>query len=295
MEASETQPDMLPTPLRHRNEPALRAAIVQVLRADGLRVEEQVTCAAGAADIATADRSVIIEVKHRLTRKALQQAAGQLLLYRTSLNPQARLIIVGYATPDTAPLRPHIEALGIEVRGWKDEGGEIRDEGGEMRDEGGAVSPSPLILPPSSFIPHPSALCWRLAEQAQAQGITSVRALSFRSRINRQSLYPIWKGQSQNISVRLFERLCRTLAADPGGWFRWADDTLAWNIRQITEARGLTIQDLVWAAEILPYSLSAIWRGEQQFVFVETLQKLARALELETGDLFAWQMIHDQG
>jgi DNA-binding Xre family transcriptional regulator len=46
---------------------------------------------------------------------------------------------------------------------------------------------------------------------------------------------------------------------------------------------------LVWSAEILPHSLTSIWRGAQQFVFVETLAKLARALRLHVGDLFEWK------
>src|SRR5262245_22531388 len=94
-----------PPPARqHRTAPTLRAAIAEALRANGLRVEEQVACTAGVADIAAADRSVIYEVKHRLTRKALQQATGQLMLYRQAINPAARAVVIGYATEETASL-----------------------------------------------------------------------------------------------------------------------------------------------------------------------------------------------
>jgi hypothetical protein len=36
----------------------------------------------------------------------------------------------------------------------------------------------------------------------------------------------------------------------------------------------MDLPTLVWAAEILPQGLASIWRGAQQFVFVETLAKL---------------------
>jgi hypothetical protein len=120
----------LPTAVpQHRSEPALRVAIAQTLRAHGLAVDEQVACAAGAADLVTARRGAIYEAKLFLSRKALQQAVGQLMLYRASINPEARMIVVGYPTPETAVLRPHVEALGIEVVCWRDQVG-MTDEGG---------------------------------------------------------------------------------------------------------------------------------------------------------------------
>jgi DNA-binding Xre family transcriptional regulator len=271
-----TEPQLAPsTTLQHRSEPALRAAIAQTLRAHGLAVDEQVACAAGAADLVTARRDAIYEAKLFLNRKALQQAVGQLMLYRASINPEARMIVVGYPTPETAALRPHIEALGIEVVCWK-------DEGRRMTDETQASSPSFLILHPSSF------LRWRLAEHAQSRGIASVRELSFAMRTSRQALHPLWQGRAKSISLAILGRLCQTLSAEPGGWFRWQGSELAWSVRAMAESRCLRMQDLVWAAEILPHSLTLIWRGRQQFVFVETLAKLARALELEIGDLFEW-------
>src|SRR6266542_1857078 len=86
---------------RARSEPELRQLIVQALRASGIAVEEQVVCQAGAADIVTVRRDAVIEIKLALTRKAIQWAVGQVLLYRAAINPAARAIVVGYATSET--------------------------------------------------------------------------------------------------------------------------------------------------------------------------------------------------
>ena len=116
-----------------------------------------------------------------------------------------------------------------------------------------------------------------------------MRALSFAAHISRQSLYPIWNGTAKSISIEMLERLCVTLGADPGGLFRWHRDELFWNVQHLAETRNMALRDLVWSAEILPHSLTPIWQGLQQFVSLETLAKLARALDLDTGDLFAWR------
>jgi DNA-binding Xre family transcriptional regulator len=266
---------------QHRSEPALRAAIAQTLRAHGLAVDEQVACAAGAADLVTARRDAIYEAKLFLSRKALQQAVGQLMLYRASINPEARVIIVGYPTSETATLRPHIEALGIEVV-------ELGPGSWGIGDGDRGLVEEPLSLLPTPNPHPPTALRWRLAEYAQARGIETVRALSFAARINRQSVYPIWNGRAKSVSVEMLERLCATLDADPGGWFHREGGTLNWNIRAAAEAHGMDMVTLGWSAEILPHSLTPIWRGAQQFVFIETLAKLARTLDLGTGDLFVW-------
>jgi DNA-binding Xre family transcriptional regulator len=229
-------------------------------------------------DIVTSDRSVIYEVKHRLTRKAIQQATGQITLYRVSLNTEARAIIVGYATAETAALRSYVEALGIEIICWQD-----ATEGEEQALELAASVPTsdPLHSSPS--------LHWQIQQVARAHDLASVRELAFHTQINRQSLYPIWNGISKSVSLAMLARLSATLEADPGGWFRRQGNDLIWNVRSVAESTGLTMQDVVWRAEILPHSLAAIWRGEQQFVSVITLEKLARALSLDTGDLFEWR------
>jgi DNA-binding Xre family transcriptional regulator len=284
MDIAEPQTSISAATPQHRSEPALRAAIAQTLRAHGLAVDEQVACAAGAADLVTARRDAIYEAKLFLSRKALQQAVGQLMLYRASINPEARMIVVGYPTPETATLRPHIEALGIEVvelglGDWE------LGHGAQSLEVGEAVSP------PSPNPQPPTTLRWRLAEYAKSRGHSSVREVSFATHINRQSLYPIWNDTAKSVSVEMLERLGIGLGADVGGWFRWEDSMLIWTVRAAAEARGVDMPTLGWSAEILPHSLATIWRGAQQFVFVETLGKLARALDLRVGDLFEWQAV----
>jgi DNA-binding Xre family transcriptional regulator len=271
-----------PTEERHRSESALRAAIAQTLRAHGIAVDEQVVCAAGAADLVTARRDAIWEVKLALHRAALQRAVGQLTLYRVSINPTARAIIVGYPTPETAVLRPHIEALGIEVV-------ELGPGAWEIGDGTQGLGVGEPILPPIPNPHPPTTLRWRLAAYAQSRGLSSVRALSFAARINRQSVHPIWSGTAKSISVEMLERLCTALEADPGEWFHWEGDVLRWAIQVAAGARGLDLPSLSWSAEILPQSLLPIWRGTQQFVFTATLARLAQALDLHVGDLFEWK------
>ncbi|HEU5101436.1 MAG TPA: helix-turn-helix transcriptional regulator [Roseiflexaceae bacterium] len=285
MDVTEPQATLPAAAPQHRSEPALRAAIAQTLRAHGLAVDEQVACAAGAADLVTARRDAIYEAKLFLSRKALQQAVGQLMLYRASINPEARLIVVGYPTPETTALRPHIEALGIEVVALGDGAWEMGygEEGIGYREavpESASPSPNPQPL---------STLRWHLAAFAQSHGLASVREVSFATHVGRQSLYPIWNGIAKSVSVDMLERLCAALEADPGDWFRWEGDRLHWAIQAAAQARGLDLPSLSWSAEILPQSLTPIWRGTQQFVFVETLAKLARALDLRVGNLFEWR------
>jgi DNA-binding Xre family transcriptional regulator len=92
----------------------------------------------------------------------------------------------------------------------------------------------------------------------------------------------------------MLERLCATLDADPGGWFYREGGTLTWTIRAAAERQGMDMPTLGWESAILPGSLTPIWRGVQQFVFLETLAKLARALDLHVGDLFAWQAVRPE-
>jgi DNA-binding Xre family transcriptional regulator len=151
------------------------------------------------------------------------------------------------------------------------------------------------LVPASSLIPHPSSLQWRLAAFAQSRDLSSVREVSFATRVGRQSLYPIWNGTAKSVSVDMLERLCAALEADPGGWFHREGDTLMWAIRAAAERCGIDMPTLSWSAEILPQSLTPIWRGTQQFVFIETLAKLARALDLHVGELFEWRALRTEG
>jgi hypothetical protein len=94
-------------------------SMVATLIARGIMVTTEVICAAGKADIVAHHPPIIYEVKAHLTRTNLFQAVGQVLLYRASINPQARVAIAGYPTRDTDILQPIIESLGIHIIRWK--------------------------------------------------------------------------------------------------------------------------------------------------------------------------------
>jgi DNA-binding Xre family transcriptional regulator len=96
-------------------------------------------------------------------------------------------------------------------------------------------------------------------------------------------------GVSKNVSLDMLGILAKTLDANLGEWFRWDGEILRWRIQEATEAKGFTLSDLSWAAAILPQGLGSMWHDTQKFVFVETLARLARALDLDVGDLFTWQ------
>jgi DNA-binding Xre family transcriptional regulator len=222
-----------------------------MLRASNLAIMEGLVCAAGVADLATVARDVIFEVKHRLTRAALYQAVGQVLIYRACINPQARAVIVGYPTMETAALQPHIAALGIEVICWvdRDWGLGLGEEGthhpngdqglapgdeatyktderkGLELSEGGTHAPRPTgqALPPSPqpLSPMPQALYWRVAELARAQGIPNVARLAFQLGMDRQALYPIWNDTAKSATLTTIGRLCQFFAVAPGDWFVW--------------------------------------------------------------------------
>jgi hypothetical protein len=109
---------------RAKPEQRLTTAVVAKLRAHGAAVECNVLCAVGTADIVSSMRDVVYEVKARLTRAALFQAVGQVLLYRQCINPEARAVIVGRPTAETALFLPWVAALGITVVCWEESSAE---------------------------------------------------------------------------------------------------------------------------------------------------------------------------
>jgi DNA-binding Xre family transcriptional regulator len=277
------------TPKRARSESELRAAIVATLRASGLAIEEQVWCGTGAADIVLADRSVVIEVKYALSAKGIQQALGQVLLYRAAINPAARAIVVGYATAQTAALIPYAASLGVEVVGWN-------DESGLLNAENVTAVESTDHFPPSEFR-TPLSLSWNVQALAQARGIATVAQLGRALGVSRQSLYGIWRGTAANVSLITLERLAKRLGLlsglylRPGDWFVWRHGQLAWNIKGIAEQVGLDSAGLNFCAGFYPQQGDLFWSGEAKFVFVDTLARLAAALTtaerpFDVGELF---------
>jgi DNA-binding Xre family transcriptional regulator len=304
------------SPIAARTEPELRAVVITRLQAHGIAVDTAVRCAAGTPDIVIADGSVIYEVKHQLTRKALFMAVGQVLLYRQALNPDARAVIVGHTTSETPALVPLIEALGVEVIGIRDwgVGNEERElgDGGEpgrsnarpMASAEGVPAHSldrrrldfpgetqaPSLAPPVSpsvLIRHPASLQWNVAALAQLQGIPNASALGLHVGIHRQGLYGIWKGTARQVSLDILERLVVGLQADPGEWFAWEGNQqnqlitprLRWNVAAVAEARGLDVNHLCFRAQLYMSSLGPIWRGTAQAVSPATLRSIAGACD----------------
>jgi transcriptional regulator with XRE-family HTH domain len=281
---------------RARSEPELRAMIVQALRASGIAVEEQVVSAAGIADIVTVRRDVVIEVKIELTRKRLYAGIAQVLLYKQAINPRARAIVVGYRTEETAALMPHAAALGVEVVCWEDGTTGIR-----LRKE--------LLSRPATLNLQPFTLQWNVQTLALAQGITTVAQLGQTISAPRQSLGKIWNGSALSVSLAMLERLAQRLRAAPdlrvgaGDWFRWepvlgpsmgsitARARLTWNIKTVAEQVGLDAAQLAFRARQYPQQIAIFWGGEAQFVNIQSLARLAAALEtdvrpFDVGELF---------
>jgi DNA-binding Xre family transcriptional regulator len=276
---------------RARSEPELRQVIVQALHAHGIAIDEQVACAAGIADVVTVRRDAVIEVKLELTRKHLYAGIAQVLLYKQAINPNARAIVVGYRTAETAALIPHAAALGVEVVCWEDGLAGVR-----LRAE--------LLSQPLTLNLQPFTLHWNVQTLALAQGITTVAQLSQITQIHRQSLGKIWDGSALSVSVAMLERLVQRLGRiGAGDWFRWepvlrpstslvtAPGRLLWNVKTVAEQVGLDAAQLAFRARLYPQQIGLFWRGEAQFVHVQTLARLAAALQrddrpFDVGELF---------
>lgn len=309
-----------------RSEPEIHAALVQMLRAQGVALAPRVVCLSGELDVVTADRTVIYEIKYRLSRRALYQALGQVLLYRQCLNPAARAIIVGYATPDTFALLPSIEALGVEVMVWEEKGSgadglrldnsdvEATDYASSksikhLLEQSGQVDDAEddgLILPgsqPSSPIPYPLApnsLHWRVAALAQQQGFKNVPALARQMEIPRQALYRPWKDEALQTTLQMLGMLCDVLRVNPGDFFTWQTGSdgyrrLTWAVKEQAEVRGFRMTTLSHRSGIHHRSMGPIWHDTAQAVALATLARIALTLDgikpFAIGDVFAWSAI----
>lgn len=109
-------PQMVTTEQEEPSEKQIEMAFGKRLEEQGIPVQYQVRCAHGIADIVTPD--AIYEIELYLDRHSLFTAIGQVLVYRASINPAARAVVVGRA-PKRGPLSIHMaEALGVEVIVW---------------------------------------------------------------------------------------------------------------------------------------------------------------------------------
>jgi DNA-binding Xre family transcriptional regulator len=220
-------------------------------------------------------------VKLELTRKSVQIACGQLLLYKQAISPHARTILVGYQTAETAALILHAARLGVEIVCWED-----------------GIDSSGLkaeLLSPS--LAGRFTLHWNIQTLALAQGITTAARLGQTLGVSRASLYKIWRSNQVNVSVATLERLAKRLGPAPnewlrpGDWFRWERGRLVWNVKEVAEQVGLDAAQLAFAANQYPQQTMLFWDGTAKFVFVDSLARLATALEIEArpfdiGEIF---------
>jgi DNA-binding Xre family transcriptional regulator/Holliday junction resolvase-like predicted endonuclease len=300
-----------------RSESELRAAVVDYLTRQGVVLANNVVCLAGEPDIVTADHDLIVEVKWRLTKKAICAALGQTFLYQEAINPHARLVIVGYATAETLALLPLITALGIELicwpNGWlsgKIQEGEEEDFTGQqivrvtetgtdtklIKHDTASNVTQQLLLPRQAGTSNSRSLKWNIAALAQLQGISNAPQLAFKVEMNRQGLYGIWNGTAAQVSLEILGRLAWALRASPGDWFVWelsdasqeigtisqssnSRPRLLWAIARKAEERGLDALHLSFRTEVHLASIKPIWQGIAQAVMVATLAKIALALD----------------
>jgi hypothetical protein len=99
-------------------EKVIEKAFGKQLEGQGISVSYQVRCEHGIADIVTPD--AIYEIKAYLDRESLFTAIGQVLSYRTCINPTARAVVVGQQ-PGWKPVHTQIaQSVGVEVIIWND-------------------------------------------------------------------------------------------------------------------------------------------------------------------------------
>lgn len=273
-----------------RSEQDMRTALIQLLQAQGLVLADRIVCHTGEPDIVIADHSAIFEIKYRLTRKALHQALGQVLLYRQCLNPHARAIIIGYETPEIFSLLPYIKALNVEVVCWKD----VLDPKEQVSTRENTSSSVPIRSRQRRITLFPY-LQWNVARLAMNKGWKNVPALTTHMGIQRQGVYGIWNNNAAQVSLEMLTRLARALRCDPGDWFSWKDveeRALVWQVAVEAEKRGLTMSTLSFKAELHMRSLRPIWQGEAQAVAIDTLARIAHVLNtiqpFAIEDLFTW-------
>ena len=93
-------------------------SLVRHFRSRNIAVETEVDCGIGRADVVTPD--TVIEVEGPLNRHALFCAVGQVLLYRQSIDPARKAVIVGlpHCVGEGRAMYATARALGVEVWEW---------------------------------------------------------------------------------------------------------------------------------------------------------------------------------
>jgi DNA-binding Xre family transcriptional regulator len=289
-------PQQAPTGDSRGDHQALRTAVIEALRAQGIILSEPVVCIAGEPDIVTASHDAIYSVHSRLTRDRVCAALGELMLYRACINPHARTIIVGHATPEALVLRPLIASLGVEVMFWGNAPQPIVLPSAERQPPATYHQPTEIVQPVQA---PPGMLTWDITSQADRRGIASVPQLAAQLGIGRQGLYGLWRGEAAQISLEMLGRLAHALDAHPGDWFSWQEQStgrvLVWNVRSQSEARKIDRVALGFKAALHQNSIVPIWEGTAQAVQLSSLARIARALDtpeqpFNVGELLRWKI-----
>jgi hypothetical protein len=101
---------------RVKAEKRIELELAKSLARKGIHVQRQVQCSVGAADVVTPDS--IYEVKAFLSPTRIREAITQVLGYRTCINPNAKVYVVGKRWKEREPETKFAKALGVEIIVW---------------------------------------------------------------------------------------------------------------------------------------------------------------------------------
>jgi hypothetical protein len=102
-----------------KTERGIEVALARQLRKQGHKVQRQIQCESGIADVVTEE--AVYEIKFTLTRSRLFEAIGQVLIYRQAINPNLKAVVLG-KPPKDGKIEEIIDCaqrLGVEVQIWK--------------------------------------------------------------------------------------------------------------------------------------------------------------------------------
>lgn len=229
-------------------------------------------------------RSGVIETKLVLTRRTIFEAAGQVLIYRAAIDPNAEAIVAGFARVLPITATTALATLGVKVLAFAPP--DIQDDRQLVR------------LPRSTPGLQSITLRWNVQMFARSQGVVTVPQLATLTGIPKQTLYAIWRGEAVQVSLDVLGRVCSGLNARPGDWFLWQsgpdNQRLIWNIACLAGGVGLTAAQLAFKAGIYYRMSQLYWLGTAQSTSITTLAKLANTfiaedITFDLGDLFTWR------
>lgn len=111
------------------------------------------------------------------------------------------------------------------------------------------------------------------------------------AKIPRQTAYNAWRGKNRLIHLGPYAELLTGLGTPerplhPGDWFRWdggkSQWRLVWQVPALVEAAGIKPRTFGYMAQIEPRSLDSIWNGTSIKVGIDTLARIALALDPES-------------